>query len=71
MDSQTSQKNIEEDELDPDDILVIFPNALNAKKHYSQFRAILGKMGIDSIMPGVNVDRDTFSQKGCITCTHI
>lgn len=65
------KKNIEEDELDPDDILVIFPNALDAKKHYSQFREILGKMGIDSIMPGVNVDRDTFSQKGCITCTHI
>lgn len=23
-------------------------------------------MGIDSIMPGVNVDRDTFSQKGVL-----
>ncbi len=65
------KKNIEEDELDPDDILVIFPNALEAKKHYAKFSKILVKVGIESIMPGVNVDRDTFSQKGCITCTHI
>lgn len=65
------KKNIQEDELDPDDILVIFPNALEAKKHYYQFTKILEKIGIESIMPGVDVDRDTFTQKGCITCTHI
>lgn len=65
------KKNITKDELDPDDILVIFPNALEAKRHYGQFSKILVKAGIESIMPGVNVDRDTFSQKGCITCTHI
>ena len=65
------KKNIEEDELEPDDILVIFPNAWDAKKHYAEFRKILSSVGIDSIMPGVNVDIDTFSQPGCITCTHI
>ena len=27
--------------------------------------------GIDSVMPGKNVDRDTFTVKGKITCTHI
>lgn len=65
------KKNIEEDELEPDDILVIFPNAWEAKKHYAEFRKILSVAGISSIMPGVNVDRDTFSQTGSITCTHI
>lgn len=65
------KKNVTEDELDPDDILVIFPNALEAKRHYIQFSKILVKAGVESIMPGVDVDRDTFSQKGCITCTHI
>lgn len=65
------KKNIEEDELDPDDILVIFPNALDAKKHYTLFMQVLKLIGIESIMPGVNVDRDTFSKQGCITCTHI
>lgn len=65
------KKNIEEDELDPDDILVIFPNALTAKRHYAEFTRILKMADISSIMPGVNVDRDTFSQNGSITCTHI
>lgn len=65
------RKNIEEDELDPDDILVIFPNAQNARKHYNLFVRKLKSIGIQSIMPGVNVDRDTFSRQGCITCTHI
>lgn len=65
------KKNIEDEELDPDDILVIFPNPLTAKKYYAEFVKILQMVGISSIMPGVNVDRDTFSQNGCITCTHI
>lgn len=65
------KKNIEKDELEPDDILVIFPNALEAKRHYTEFRKILSSAGISSIMPSVNVDRDTFSQTGSITCTHI
>ncbi|MDD7391049.1 MAG: ATP-binding domain-containing protein [Lachnospiraceae bacterium] len=65
------KKNIEEDELEPDDILVIFPNAYEAKKHYKQFSCILDMIGINSIMPGVNIDRDTFSKTGSITCTHI
>lgn len=65
------KKNIVEDELDPDDILVIFPNAQDAKKHYNLFVRKLKPIGIESIMPGVNVDRDTFSRQGCITCTHI
>lgn len=65
------KKNIEEDELEPDDILVIFPNAWEAKNHYAAFRKVLIAAGISSIMPSVNVDRDTFSQTGSITCTHI
>lgn len=65
------KKNLTEDELDPDDILVIFPNPAEAQKHYGKFNQILRLMGIRSIMPGVNVGRDVFSQVGCITCTHI
>lgn len=65
------KKNIEEDELDPDDILVIFPDPLTAKQDYAQFAKILQMVDILSVMPGVNVDRDTFSKDECITCTHI
>lgn len=65
------KKNIEEDELDPDDILVIFPDTRNSYKNYEDLSSYLQLAGIDSIMPGKNVDRDTFTVKGHITCTHI
>lgn len=69
--AQQIKKNINEDELDPDDILVIFPDSLTSFSHYDMFNSILKSVGVDSIMPGKNVDRDTFSVKGKITCTHI
>lgn len=69
--AQEIKKNIEEDELDPDDILVVFLDAYNAKRNYTKFSDILYKLGISTIMPGVNIDRDTFTQNGAVTCTHI
>lgn len=65
------KKNITEDELDPDDILVIFPDTISSYKNYEVLERCLEMAGIESIMPGKNVDRDTFSKKGKITCTHI
>ncbi len=63
--------NIKNDELDPDDILVIFPNAYSAKSEYNKFRDVLLNKGINSILAGVNADRDTFKIDGCITCSSI
>lgn len=65
------KKNITEDELDPDDILVIFPDTKTSYNNYEVLEKYLKIVGIDSIMPGKNVDRDTFTVKGKITCTHI
>ncbi|KYG59880.1 ATP-binding domain-containing protein [Planococcus maritimus] len=65
------KKNITEDELDPDDILVIFPDSLTSFAHYDMFNTILRNIEVESIMPGKNVNRDTFTVKGKITCTHI
>ncbi len=64
-------KNIKTDELDPDDILVIFPEAYYAKTQYMTFREFLLKKNIDSILAGVDVDRDTFRIENCITCSSI
>ncbi|WP_322923101.1 DEAD/DEAH box helicase [Paenibacillus campi] len=69
--SQQIKKNIEEDELDADDILVIFPDTTNSYSNYEKLEKFLRMAGIDSIMPGKNVDRDTFTLKNHITCTHI
>lgn len=64
-------KNINNDELDPDDILVIFPETYYSKTDYSEFRKYLIANGINSNLVGVGTDRDTFKVAGCITCAHI
>lgn len=65
------KKNITEDELDPDDILVVFPDTLTAKKEYREFERYLVVQGVNSILAGVDTDKDTFKVKDCITCAHI
>ncbi|MGL5715427.1 MAG: DEAD/DEAH box helicase [Paraclostridium sp.] len=64
-------KNITEDELDPDDILVIFPDTYYTKGDYREFEKYLMHKNIESILAGVNTDRDTFKVSGKITCSHI
>lgn len=64
-------KNITEDELDPDDILVIFPDAYYSKADYKEFQKYLNLKSIDSVLAGVTTDRDIFREKGSITCSHI
>lgn len=65
------EENIKVDELDPDDILVVFPEAYYAKTQYRIFRKFLDQKGIDSILAGVSADRDTFRIENCITCSSI
>lgn len=69
--SSQIKKNIEEDELDPDDILVIFPDTYYAKLDYTEFRKYLMANGINSNLAGVATSRDTFKIEGSITCSHI
>lgn len=65
------KKNIEQDELDADDILVIFADSSKTFKDYDLLKKYLNMVGVNSIMPGKDVDRDTFTKKNNITCTHI
>ncbi|MCD5413461.1 MAG: ATP-binding domain-containing protein [Clostridiales bacterium] len=64
-------KNIQRDELDPDDILVIFPNIINTKKEYRKFEKHLEQRGIRSVLAGVTTNRDIFRESGSITCSQI
>ena len=65
------KKNIEDDELDPDDILVIFPDAYHANKEYIEFRKFLNQLNIDSLLAGVDTDRDTFRIADFVSCSSI
>lgn len=63
--------NIRNNELDPDDILVVFPEPYYAKSDYSEFKKYLRIYGINSYLVGVGTARDVFKIDGSITCAHV
>lgn len=67
---QISQ-NIKNDELDPDDILIILPEAYTSKSEYAQLSKYLRSQGIQSFLAGVNSSQDTFKMAGYVTCSGI
>ncbi|MFB7158499.1 DEAD/DEAH box helicase [Lysinibacillus sp. NPDC056232] len=69
--SEQIEKDIEDEELDYDDILVVFPDAYHAKSEYMEFRKYLNSKGINSLLAGVTTDRDTFREDDTVTCSSI
>lgn len=63
--------NLQEDELDPDDILIVLPEAYTSKSEYAKLSRYLRSKGVDSILAGVNSSQDTFRMPGCVTCSGI
>lgn len=65
------KKNIRDDELDPDDILIILPDAYTAKKKYPDVSDALLRHGINSHLAGVSSMRDIFAIPGSVTVSGI
>lgn len=63
--------DIEKDELDPDDILVVFPNALEAKSHYYELSSFLNAQGINSFLAGVTGSHNIIKQEDEVCCASI
>lgn len=56
--------NLEVDELDPDDILIVLPNAYTARQKFTVVTEALIRLGVNSHLAGVTSSRDEiFSQK--------
>ena len=64
-------KNISEDEMDTDDVLVIFPNAYTSKQQFQTFNQSLTRRGLNAHLAGVSTDRDTFTRANSITAASI
>lgn len=66
-------KNIQEDELRPEDIIVINPDPKSTRKQVGAVRKILFERGIPSHLAGVDTSSDVFFQpdEGSITFTGI
>ena len=65
------KKNLTEDELIPDDIVVINPDPLKTKDAVGGARLALMQMGINSNLAGVTTIADVFTEPGTVTFTGI
>lgn len=63
--------NLNNDELLPSDIMVIYPDALNLRKHVGYLRERLYSFGVKSDIAGVTSSPDEFFCKDSITFTSI
>jgi superfamily I DNA and RNA helicase len=63
--------NLTEDELIPDDILVINPDPITTKDAVGEARRALMQMGINSNLAGVTTIADVFTEPGTVTFTGI
>lgn len=65
------KRNLSEDELIPDDIVVINPDPLKTKDAVGEARRTLMQMGINSNLAGVTTIADVFTEPGTVTFTGI
>ena len=65
------KQNIEQDELDPDDIMVVLVDPISQKSEYFGLRRHLESHGITSNLAGITNDRDTFIELGAVTVSGI
>lgn len=65
------ERNIRQDELRPEDIVVINTDPLSTQKKVGYARDKLLHLGINSVIAGVTTSRDVFSQSDSVTFTGI
>lgn len=64
-------REVREQELRPEDIVVINPNPLSTQKEVGPARQKLFAAGINSELAGVSTSADIFTKAGCVTFTGI
>jgi superfamily I DNA and RNA helicase len=65
------RRNIAEDELDPEDILVINPEPLKTRNAVAKARALLLQHDVNSSLAGVTSSADVFVESGSVTFTGV
>ncbi len=65
------QRNLKEDEIDPDDILIILPDAYTARRQGTAIIESLARRGISGHLAGVTTSRDEIFQKQSVAIAHI
>jgi superfamily I DNA and RNA helicase len=65
------EKNLHTDELEPDDILIVLPDALTAKRQSARLMEALSRRGIYSHLAGVTGSRDVIFDKRSVAMANI
>jgi superfamily I DNA and RNA helicase len=65
------KKNLTEDELEADDILIVLPDVMRAKSRAPRLMQALRAHGIDSHLVGVNTSVDEIFVRGSVALAHI
>ncbi|MCC7424275.1 MAG: DEAD/DEAH box helicase [Planctomycetaceae bacterium] len=65
------EQNLGKDELEPDDILIIFPDSLTAKRLSKAFADALGRRKIRSHLVGVTTSQDEVFSSHSVAMSHI
>ena len=65
------KKNIQEDELELDDILVVLPEAYTSKRRSVRFARALAELGIDAHLAGVGSSVDELFVRDSVAMAHI
>ena len=63
--------NLEEDELDPDDILIVLPNAISSKRDAQVILDALWQQGINGHLVGVGNSQDEMFRHDSVAIAHI
>jgi superfamily I DNA and RNA helicase len=64
-------RNLDRDELEPDDILIVLPDALRAKARAPRLIRLLGRRGITAHLAGVTSSVDEVFVPGSVAIAHI
>jgi superfamily I DNA and RNA helicase len=69
--SESIKKDVEEQGVAPENIVVISLDALEAKTYMAQLQYLLTSLGVDSVIPGYTDDTAAFAEQGKVTLSTV
>lgn len=64
-------KNLDDDEIEHDDILIVLPNTYTSKRRGARLANVLARHGVDSHLVGVSTSADEVFVRGSVAIAHI
>jgi superfamily I DNA and RNA helicase len=69
--AESIKKDVEEQGVSPENIVVISLDALEARPYMAQLQYLLSSLGVDSVIPGYTDDTAAFAEQGKVTLSTV